>query len=160
MALNVFSNGLRLVCLPKQDRKVVSVVLYIAGGTQSEKNYQSGISEYLTKILLMGTKAHPSNESLMSYAKSHGIILKAQNSKENISISAVCPKENIDKAVEILSEIAFESNFSVESGERARRMQLGQVSMLLDNPQYVMDKLLNTTAHQNGNSCNGTQALH
>ena len=67
MALNVFSNGLRLVCLPKQEKKVVCVVLHIAGGTQSEKNYQSGISEYLTKILLMGTKKH-SAEKFVSKA--------------------------------------------------------------------------------------------
>ena len=56
MALNTFSNGLRLVCIPKKERKVACVVLHIAGGTQSEKNYQSGISDYLTKIMLMGTK--------------------------------------------------------------------------------------------------------
>ena len=120
MALNVFSNGLRLVCLPKQDKKVCSVVLYIAGGTQSEKNYQSGISEYLTKILLMGTKKHSTGEALMNYAKSYGIILTPHNSKEAITISALCPKENVKVAIELLSEIAFETNFSVEDGEKAR----------------------------------------
>lgn len=147
MALNVFSNGLRLVCLPKQDRKVVCVVLYIAGGTQSEKNYQSGISEYLSKVLLMGTRNHSSYDTLNSYAKSYGIILKVHNSKEYISLSALCPKENVDKAVELLSEIAFESNFSLEYGERARKLQLNQVSILLDNPQYIMNKLLHSTLY-------------
>lgn len=147
MALNVFSNGLRLVCLPKRDKKIVCVALYIAGGTQSEKNYQSGISEYLTKILLMGTRKHSSREMLSSYAKSYGVILNAQNSKESIVVTALCPKENVDKAIEILSEIAFETNFSLENGERARKQQLSQVSLLLDNPQYIMDKLINTTLY-------------
>lgn len=147
MALNVFSNGLRLVSLPKQDKKVCCVVLYIAGGTQSEKNYQSGISEYLTKIMLMGTRKHSSSEDLFNYAKSHGIVLTSHNSKESITISALCPKENIDKAVELLSEIAFETNFSVENGEKARRTQLSQVSMLVENPLFVMDKLLNSTLY-------------
>lgn len=147
MALNVFSNGLRLVCLPKQDKKVACVVLYIAGGTQSEKNYQSGISEYLTKILLMGTTKHSSTEILQNYAKSNGIILSAHNSKESITISAVCPKENVKIAIELLSEIAFETNFSVEHGERARKAQLSQVAMLSENTVYAMDKLINTTLY-------------
>ena len=126
---------------------MVCVVLYIAGGTQSEKNYQSGISEYLTKILLMGTHKHSSYENLNSYAKFYGIIHQAENSKESITLSAICPRENVDKAVEILSEIAFETNFSIEYGEKARKMQLGQVAMLSENPQYVMDKLLNSTLY-------------
>jgi spore maturation protein B len=51
MALNTFSNGLRLVCVPKTDKKIACIVLHIAGGTQSEKNYQSGISDYLSALL-------------------------------------------------------------------------------------------------------------
>ena len=147
MALNVFSNGLRLVCLPKQDKKVCSVVLYIAGGTQSEKNYQSGISEYLSKILLMGTKKHPTAEVLNNYAKSYGIILTPHNSKESITISALCPKEYVNVAIVLLSEIAFETNFSVEYGDKARKIQLSQVAMLTENPLYIMDKLLNSTLY-------------
>lgn len=147
MALNVFSNGLRLVCLPRADKKVVCVVLHIAGGTQSEKNYQSGISEFLTRVMLMGTRKHSTGEMLMNYAKSYGIILSPHNSKESITISAICPKENVSAAIELLSEIAFETTFSVESGDRVRRAQLDQVAMLSENPQYVMDKLLNATLY-------------
>ncbi len=147
MALNTFSNGLRLVCVPKSDKKVACVVLHIAGGTQSEKNYQSGISDYLTKIMLMGTKQHPSKESLESYAKKNGIILTPHNSKESITISALCPRENVEIAISILSEIAFDTSFSLEIGEKVRRMQLNQVSMLQDSPQYVMSKLINSTLY-------------
>jgi predicted Zn-dependent peptidase len=145
MALNTFSNGLRLVCNTKPDKKIACVVLHIAGGTQSEKNYQSGISDYLTKIMLMGTKQHPTKESLMNYAKLNGIILTPHNSKESITISALCPKENIEKAIALLSEIAFDTTFTAESGEKVRKQLLHQVALLSENPQYIMDRLLNST---------------
>lgn len=147
MALNTFSNGLRLVCNIKPDKKIACVVLHIAGGTQSEKNYQSGISDYLTKIMLMGTKQHPTRESLMNYAKLNGIILTPHNSKESITISALCPKENVEKAISLLSEIAFNTTFTAESGEKVRKMLLSQVTMLSENPQYIMDRLLNSTLY-------------
>lgn len=147
MALNTFSNGLRLVCNIKPDKKIACVVLHIAGGTQSEKNYQSGISDYLTKIMLMGTKQHPTRESLMNYAKLNGIVLTPHNSKESITISALCPKENIEKAISLLSEIAFNTTFTAESGEKVRKMLLSQVTMLSENPQYIMDRLLNSTLY-------------
>ena len=41
MALNTFSNGLRLVCSSKADKKVACVVLHIAGGTQSDIDQMS-----------------------------------------------------------------------------------------------------------------------
>ncbi len=147
MVLNAFSNGLRLVCTEKKDKKVACVVLYIAGGTQSEKSFQSGISEYLTKIMLMGTKKHSTHEALMSYAKVNGIVLTPHNSKESITISALCPKEKVGVAIELLSEIAFETTFSLDSGEKVRAVQLSQVEMLGENPQYVIDRLLNSTLY-------------
>ena len=141
MALNTFSNGLRLVCVPKADKKIACVVLHIAGGTQSEKNYQSGISDYLTKIMFMGTKKHSTKEALMNYAKSYGIILTPHNSKESITISALCPRESVPKAIELLSEIAFDTSFSLENGEKVRKMLLSQVALLSENPNYILDKL-------------------
>ncbi len=147
MALNTFSNGLRLVCIPKKEKKIACVVLHIAGGTQSEKNFQSGISDYLTKIMLMGTKKHSTREALLNYAKSNGIILTPHNSKESITISAVCPKENIPVAVELLSEIAFDTTFSLENGDKVRKVLLSQVALLNENPAYILDRLINTTLY-------------
>lgn len=160
MALNTFSNGLRLVCSSKPDKKVACVVLHIAGGTQSEKNYQSGISNYLTKLMLMGTKQHPVKESLMNYAKSNGIVLTPHNSKESITFSALCPRENVEKAVALLSEIAFDTTFTAENGEKVRRQLLTQVSMLSENPQYVMDRLLNSTLYYRTGLSNPKAGTH
>ena len=159
MALNTFSNGLRLVCIPKKEKKVACVVLHIAGGTQSEKNYQSGISEYLSKVMLMGTKKHSTSEALMNYAKSNGIILTPHNSKESITFSAICPKESIPTAVALLSEIAFDTTFSLENGEKVRKTLLSQVAMLSENPAYILDRLTNTTLYYRtglANPKNGT----
>ena len=147
MALNTFSNGLRLVCTAKSDKKIACVVLHIAGGTQSEKSYQSGISEYLTRMMLMGTRNHPSQESLLNFAKSNGIVLTPHNSKESITLSALCPRENIEKAIALLSEIAFETSFSFENGDKVRNQLLAQADILLDNPSFQMNKLINSTLY-------------
>ena len=63
--------------------------------------------------MFMGTKQHSTKESLLGYAKSKGIILTPHNSKESITISAVVPRENIEDAIELLSEIAFDKTFSI-----------------------------------------------
>ena len=83
----------------------------------------------------------------MNYAKINGIILTPHNSKESITISAVCPREKISVAVEILSEIAFDTTFSLENGEKVRKVLLSQVAMLNENPAYILDRLINTSLY-------------
>ena len=107
--------------------------------------------------MLMGTKQHSTNEALMSYAKLNGIVLTPHNSKESITLSALCPKEKIETAISLLSEIAFETTFSIEAGEKVKKIQLSQIDILSENPNFVMDKLLNSTLYSRTGLANPKQ---
>ena len=147
MALNTFSNGLRLVYTSRPDKRVACAVLYIAGGSQCESNYQLGLSEYLTNMLMMGTRQHPSASLLLEYAKKNGILLTAHNSKESVSISAVCQKEKIEMAINLLSEIAFDSTFDMENGNVVRNRQLDMIDMRAESPTFQLTKLTNSSLY-------------
>ena len=77
MAQRSFPNGLRLGIIESTSEKLVSVAVHIIGGCQSESNYQSGVGEFLSRLLLCGTQNHPTKESLMTFAKRNGIILES-----------------------------------------------------------------------------------
>ncbi len=120
MAIKTFDNGLRAICTEKADSKICSVVVHITGGCQSEKSNQSGLSEYISRLLLCGTKNYPTREALLNYAKLNGIILNAEPNRESIVISAIFPNETLEWAMELLSEIVFDSNFDAATGERIK----------------------------------------
>ncbi len=143
MALKIYPNGLRLSVIPKKDTRLVSVVLSITSGTQSEKNYEAGVSEFLSRMLLMGTKEHPGAALLGDYAKANGVVLSRDNTAENIMISASTTTSNIDKAIDLLCEIAFDSEFSVSSGDIVRNSLLSDIYKLQENPSYLLDKMVN-----------------
>lgn len=143
MALKTFPNGLRLSIVPKTDAKIVAVCLYITSGTQSEKNYESGISEFTSRMLLMGTKKHPSYRELTTYAKSNGVLLSTDNNAESMVVFAETTDDNVEKAIDILYEIAFESLFSLNSGNVVRNSLLGDVMKLQENPAYTLDRMVN-----------------
>lgn len=143
MALKTFPNGFRVSLIPKSDAKLVSVCLYVTGGTQSEKNYESGISEFTSRMLLMGTKNHPSKNELMTFAKSNGILLETDNTAESIVIVASTTAKNVEKALELVSEIAFESMFAIPSGDIVRNSLLSDIVRLHENPSYVLNKMVN-----------------
>lgn len=143
MALKTFPNGLRVSIIPKTDAKLASVCLHVTSGTQSEKNYESGISEFTSRMLLMGTKKHPTNRELITYAKSNGILLETDNTAESIVIVASTTADNVGKAIDLVSEIAFESIFSTPAGDMVRNTLLSDIAKLQENPSYVLNRMVN-----------------
>ena len=143
MALKTYPNGLRLSIIKKEKTPLLTVTMYITSGTQSEKNYESGISSFTSKMLLMGIKFHPYYSELMSYAKSNGVVLSSDSTAESITVSAKTTYDNWEKAVEILYSIAFESMFLEESATKVRASMLSDVNKLELNPADVLEKMVN-----------------
>lgn len=143
MALKLYPNGLKLSVIPKKDAKLTTVDLFITSGTQSETNYESGVSEFLSRMFLMGTNKHPSNGDLISYAKSRGVLLSSDNTSESITVTATTVSENVDFAIELLTEIAFDSRFSIEGGDKVRISMLGDIARLSENPSYILERMVN-----------------
>ncbi len=143
MALKTYPNGLRLSVTPKKDAKLISVDLHITSGTQSEKNYESGISEFTSRMLLMGTVNHPKHRDLVNYAKNNGMVLSSDNTSESIVVSVSTISDNVDKAIELLCEIAFNSLFDISAGDEVRNIMLSIVAKLQENPSYTLERLVN-----------------
>ena len=143
MAIKTFENGLRVVCSEKTDANLCSVVVHITGGCQSEKNNQSGVSEYVSRLLLCGTKNYPTREELLNYAKLNGIILKSHAARESITISAVCASATLNYAMELLAEIIFDYNFDASAALRVKNSLLADIEQLSENHSYNLEKSVN-----------------
>ncbi len=143
MALITFDNGLRAVCTEKLDSKVASVVVSITGGCQSEKSNQSGISEYVARLLMFGTKNYPSREALSNYAKLNGIVLTPHVSRESLTLSALCPNDSIEQAVELLAEIIFNYTFDEISAKTVKKQLLLDIEKLSENHAYTLENSVN-----------------
>lgn len=143
MAIKTFENGLRAVCNDKTDSNICAVVVHITGGCQSEKNNQSGLSEYVARLLLCGTRNYPTKEALFNYAKLNGIILNTHASRESLTLSAVCPNETVSWAMELLSEMLFYYDFDNDIAERVKLGLLADVERLAENHSYTLEKSVN-----------------
>ena len=143
MAQRSFPNGLRLGIIESTSEKLVSVAVHIIGGCQSESNYQSGVGEFLSRLLLCGTQNHSTKELLMSYAKRNGIILESSCKAENILLTCTAPKEKVAEAIDLLYEILFLSTFETSAADDVRNHQLADIFSLNESPSYILGKLTN-----------------
>ena len=159
MALKIYPNGLRLSIVKKEKNPLLTATLFITSGTQSEKNYESGIAKFTSRMLLMGIKNHASYNELASYAKSNGIVLSSDSTAENISVTAKTTSDNWGKAIDILNNIAFTSVFAEESGDKVRASLLADIDKVNQNPSFVLEKMVNQALfYRTGlaNPCFGT----
>lgn len=143
MAIKTFDSGLRAVCTEKADSKICSVVVQITGGCQSEKSNQSGLSEYVSRLLLCGTKNYPTKEALSNYAKLNGIILNSTATRESIVLSAIFPNETLEWAMELLSEIVFDSLYNADVANLVKKGLLADIDRLAENHSYSLEKSIN-----------------
>lgn len=145
MSIKTFPNGLRLGVIEAPSERLVCVTAHIIGGSQSETNYQSGVGEFLSRMLLCGTQTTPGKEELERRVKEHGIILESSCGAENILLTAVCESDKAPEAIEILSDILFNSMFSSTDATATRNAMLGDIMNLSDSSSYVLSKLTNNT---------------
>ena len=143
MAQRFFPNGLRLGITESSSEKLVCVAVHIIGGSQSETNYQSGVGEFLARLLLCGTQNNPSKQMIERRAKRDGIILESSCKAENILLSCTCPKEKLESAIDLLHEILFTSLFDSAAADEVRNHQLADIFSLNESPSYILSKLTN-----------------
>jgi len=143
MALRTFPNGLRLGIQETNSEKLASIAIHIIGGSQSETNYQSGVGEFVSRMLLQGTKTYPTKKDLMVRAKQDGILLESDCKAENLLLSCTFRAEKVESALELLSEIVFNSLFTSEAADEVRNEQLADIMSLNESPSYTLAKHTN-----------------
>jgi zinc protease len=96
----------------------------------------SGISNFLSRLFLEGTKHHPGDE-LSKYLETNGIYLVAGPGIIIVQIA----REDFEKALTLLSEILTESTFDDFAIEKVRKQLLSQLKEYWDTPVHFVDQL-------------------
>ncbi|HCV16350.1 MAG TPA: hypothetical protein DF637_08460 [Rikenellaceae bacterium] len=118
-------------------RKISSPVAYCAlsikAGTRDEKPGQNGIAHLTEHMLFKGTTSRGARR-INNFLESLGGELNAYTTKEETVIHATVLKEDIAKAVELLSDLAFNSLFPEKELKKEKEIVLDEISSYKDTP--------------------------
>lgn len=118
-------------------RKISSPVAYCAlsikAGTRDEKPGQNGIAHLTEHMLFKGTTTRGARR-INNLLESLGGELNAYTTKEETVIHATVLKEDIAKAVELLSDLAFNSLFPEKELKKEKEIVLDEISSYKDTP--------------------------
>ena len=134
--IQTLDNGIRLVhqTIPGL---VAHCGLLINTGSRDESAVEHGMAHFIEHMLFKGTKKRKSYHVLCRLEDVGGE-LNAYTTKEETAIHASFLKEDYERSIELISDIAFNSVFPEKEIEKEKDVVLDEINSYLDNPAELI----------------------
>ncbi|NBP69927.1 MAG: insulinase family protein [Cytophagia bacterium] len=127
------SNGIRVVHQHIAHTKIVHCGLFLGIGSRDENTENQGIAHFWEHMAFKGTKKR-STLDIITSLDSVGGELNAYTDKEKIVFFASVRDQYFERAVDLLSDITFNSTLPEKELEKERGVILEEMSMYFDSP--------------------------
>ncbi len=133
-----FPSGLRLVHL--SDKSMVAHFGVVFGtGSRDELPNEHGIAHFIEHMLFKGT-TNRKPYHILSRMEDVGGEIDAYTTKEMIVIASSFPKQYFSRAVELVSDITFNSTFPLKEIQKEKEVVFEEINMYKDSPsEFIYD---------------------
>ncbi len=136
-----FKNGIKLLAIPTKGTEAVSVLVLARVGSRYEKQSLNGASHFIEHMFFKGTKKRPDNLSIARVLDGVGAEYNAFTAKDHTGYWIKVDKNKLEIALDVLSDIIFNSVFEKKSFEKERRVIMEEIKMYEDNSLMHVDDL-------------------
>ena len=141
-------NGIRIISNSMQNLETVSVGAWVSAGTRHENANENGISHLLEHMAFKGTERRSALQ-IAEEIEAVGGSINAYTSRENTAYYAKVLKEDINLAVDIISDILQFSTMETDEVEREREVVIQEINQTKDTPDDIIFDHLQETAFPN-----------
>jgi predicted Zn-dependent peptidase len=127
-------NGIRIAHCQITNTKIAHVGIMLDIGSRDETPEEQGIAHFWEHMAFKGTQKRKSFH-IIDRLDSLGGELNAYTTKEKICFYASVLDNHLDKAVELLADITFNSTFPPAQIEKERMVILEEMAMYVDTPE-------------------------
>ena len=138
----VLSNGLRILVRENPSAGVVAIALLSRNGSLFETESSAGVTNFLQRVLLRGTKTRSAIEVAQA-AEDLGATLEASADVEYAEVRAEGLARHWEALLGLVAELVLQPALAPEEIETERRLLLGQIETRADTPvSHAMDTLM------------------
>ena len=141
-------NGLRVVMESLPFVRSVSFGIWVQNGSRNESAHLNGISHFIEHLLFKGTDKRTAKD-IADTMDAVGGQLNAFTSKEYTCYMARTLDTHFDVALDVLSDMFFNSRFEESGIERERNVILEEINMYEDTPENVAMSMLELNSFKN-----------
>lgn len=156
--LHTLPNGIRIIHKRVPYTKIAHCGFVLDVGSRDEKPHQQGIAHFWEHMAFKGTSKRRSFH-ILNRLESLGGELNAYTTKEKICFHASVLDKHFEKAIELLTDITFDSVFPDKQIEKEKSVILEEMSMYHDSPEDSIQDEFDTVlfdSHALGNNILGT----
>lgn len=153
-------NGIRVIHKEVGHTKIANIGLMLDIGSRDELDEEQGLAHFLEHMAFKGTEKRNSYH-IINRLESLGGELNAYTTKEKICFYASLLDNHIEKAVDLLADITFNSTFPEKQIEKERSVILEEMSMYRDTPEDALQDQFDEQLfpnHSLGRNILGTEA--
>ena len=156
----ILPNGIRLIHKHRAGA-VAHLSLMVNTGMRDESATENGLAHFIEHMLFKGTKKRRAYH-VLSCLENVGGELNAFTTKEETCIHASFLKEYYNKAIELISDVAFNSTYPENELEKEKEVILDEINSYRDSPaEEICDEFENNLykGHEMGRNILGTKEL-
>ncbi|MEO5980668.1 MAG: pitrilysin family protein [Chryseolinea sp.] len=142
------SNGIRVVHQHIPSTNIVHCGLFLGIGSRDENTLNQGIAHFWEHMAFKGTRRRTSLDIIKSL-DSIGGELNAFTDKEKIVFYASVRDRYFERAVDVLTDITFQSTFPTKELEKERGVILEEMAMYDDSPDDAIQDELESVIFNN-----------
>lgn len=147
---HTLSNGLRIIHLPSPSPVVYCGYAVAAGTRDEQKGREEGMAHFCEHMTFKGTERRTSMK-ILGYLESVGGDLNAFTNKEETVYHAAVLKDNIDRAVDLLTDIVFHSTYPQTEIDKEVEVIVDEIESYNDSPAELVYDLFENAIY-NGHS--------
>lgn len=134
-------NGVRIVSEPMEAVRSASVGIWVAAGSRCEKRSENGSAHFIEHMLFKGTTAHTA-KALAQEMDAFGGQCNAFTSRNSTCFYARSPDTHLQRSIDILAEMFFDSLFDEADVQQERGVILEEIGMYRDSPEDMVSEQL------------------
>ena len=144
----ILDNGLTILSLNKADISSIAIEVWVKVGSRYESNAINGLAHFIEHLNFKGTTKRSAKQIAEEFDAIGGY-LNAYTSKEHTVYSTKTLKEFLPLAVDMLSDIMFNSIYDKEELEKEKNVVLQELAQTKDNPDDLVFEYFSEICFQN-----------
>lgn len=136
----VLNNGVRILTEEIAHVRSVAIGLWVGAGSRDEQEGYEGISHFIEHMSFKGTQKRTAKD-LAESLESVGGQLNAFTTKEYTCYYAKVLDEDMDLAIDVLSDMFFHSLFDEKEIEKEKKVVIEEIKMYEDAPDELIHDL-------------------
>jgi len=133
---HTLSNGLRIIHL-STNSPVAYCGFAVNAGARDEKEQEHGLAHFVEHTLFKGTRKRKAWH-ILNRMENVGGELNAYTTKESTFIYAIFPEKDLQRAVELISDLVINSQFPENELKKEREVILDEIQSYEDSPAELI----------------------